>query len=205
MESRRQIASVVGVIVLIVIMVAGTELGWWPVSAVLANVVPYFLAAGIIGLFVWGFRDRIEFWSSPKPERPSPVKTTVEIQGVEKKDREKDIASHRDELMTKFKEFAYTDFRRAGKVSEKPIELGWREFIELFPHHKEFFQHLCTGHNNLYRSLTKDQGRFEHDLDEMVLGSEIGGNVLQGVCRQCVNLHDEKDRQRLNDLLSTCA
>ncbi len=68
--------------------------------------------------------------------------------------------------MTQFKDFAYTDFNR-NKVSKKPIELSWQSFIELFTNHKEFLQHLCTGHIKLYASLDENQARFEHGLDEL--------------------------------------
>ncbi len=185
MESRRQTASIVWIVALIAIMVAGTNLGWWPVSAVLANVIPYFIAAGIIGIFVWGFRDGIELWSSSKNEGQP-------------------ITVHRSKLMTQFKEFAYTDFKR-GRISKKPIELSWRAFIELFTSHKEFLQHLCTGHDNLYALLDTNQAKFEHDLDELIRGIEIDAKTLKGACDHCIELHDKKDRQRLRELLSTCA
>jgi hypothetical protein len=116
---------------------------------------------------------------------------------------EKQIVSHRSKLMTQFKDFAYTDFKRI-KVSKKPIELSWQSFIELFTYHKEFLQHLCTGHIKLYASLDENQARFQHGLDELTHDDEIGSNVLQGVCEQCINLHDKKDRHRLRELLSTC-
>jgi hypothetical protein len=68
MGSRRQTASIVGIVTLVSIMVTGTNLGWWPVNAVLTYVIPFFLAAGIISLFVWGFRDTIDLWSSSRSE-----------------------------------------------------------------------------------------------------------------------------------------
>jgi hypothetical protein len=97
--------------------------------------------------------------------------------------------------MTQFKEFAYADFKRR-KVSKRPIELSWRAYIELYTYHKEFLQHICTGHIKLYASLDENQAKFEHDLDGLF--------TLQGVCDQCIDLHDKKDRKHLRDVLSTC-
>jgi len=34
--------------------------GWWPLSSLLLNVIPYFLVAGILALFLWGFGDRVK-------------------------------------------------------------------------------------------------------------------------------------------------
>ena len=42
-------------------------------KSVLLNVIPYFIAAGIIGLFVWGFRDKINNRFSRNDIKLSPL------------------------------------------------------------------------------------------------------------------------------------
>lgn len=58
----KSLAAGVGIVVLVAIMILGIFMDWWPLSSVLLNVIPIFIAGGIIGLFVWGFKDRIDNW-----------------------------------------------------------------------------------------------------------------------------------------------
>jgi hypothetical protein len=58
----KSLAAGVGIVVLVVIMILGIFMDWWPLSSVLLNIIPIFIAGGIIGLFVWGFKDRIDSW-----------------------------------------------------------------------------------------------------------------------------------------------
>ena len=64
--------AVVGIVVLVAIMILGIFMSWWTLSSVLLNIIPFFLAAGIIGLFVWGFKKRIDAWFN-RDVKPSSV------------------------------------------------------------------------------------------------------------------------------------
>jgi hypothetical protein len=52
--------AIIGIIVLVAIMILGIVWNWWPLSNVLLNIIPFFITAGIIALFAWGFKARIE-------------------------------------------------------------------------------------------------------------------------------------------------
>jgi hypothetical protein len=52
--------AIIGIIVLVAIMILGIVWNWWPLSNLLLNIIPFFITAGIIALFVWGFKARIE-------------------------------------------------------------------------------------------------------------------------------------------------
>jgi len=51
---------------LVVAMSLGLYLGLWTLDSIL-SVLPYFLVAGIVGVFLWGFRERIEDAFGKKP------------------------------------------------------------------------------------------------------------------------------------------
>jgi hypothetical protein len=56
----KQKGAIIGIIVLLVTIVLGIFMNWWPLGNILLNIVPYFLIGGIIALFLWGFREGIE-------------------------------------------------------------------------------------------------------------------------------------------------
>jgi hypothetical protein len=70
---RSEQATLLVTAILFVLILFGFLLGWWSISAVL-SLIPYFAIAGIIGVVVWGFRQRFERLlqsksvTLPKPE-----------------------------------------------------------------------------------------------------------------------------------------
>ena len=70
---KKEVVAGIGIVVLVAIMILGIFMSWWPLNSVLLNVIPYFIAAGIIGLFVWGFRDKINNRFSRNDIKLSPL------------------------------------------------------------------------------------------------------------------------------------
>jgi hypothetical protein len=68
---RSETVSLLAIVLLAVVLLIGIPEGWWSLTAILSY-VPYFIIAGILGMFAWGFRDRIqEGLKPPQPERES--------------------------------------------------------------------------------------------------------------------------------------
>lgn len=120
----------------------------------------------------------------------------LDIKDEERKAREQKIKSRRDELLKRYSEFHF-----ASRM--KPIELSWRQYIELFPSHKIFLQHLYTGHRVLYDLLDHDQLKFENGLQQLLYGFSLHTDSLDGVCNDCLKLYDEKDIPRLRESIPT--
>lgn len=148
-----------------------------------------------------GNPDVVAFHSS-RSARYKALKSFVN-EVLSRKEREQSIKSHRNKLMTEFIEFSYTKFGR-GKVFRKPIELSWRQYIELFAFSKIFLQHLCTGHKEIYALLDNNQLRFENGLEHLIRGFSLDTDSLGGVCHECLKLYDEMDIPSLRESLSTC-
>jgi hypothetical protein len=64
---RQEIGSVAGIVTLVVFIFVGGYFKLWSLSAFLTN-VPYFIIVSIIGLFLWGFRKRIDSWFNKIPK-----------------------------------------------------------------------------------------------------------------------------------------
>jgi hypothetical protein len=67
---KEEAVSIVVFLFLIVLLLLGIREGYWPLSSAL-EYVPYFIMAGMIGVLLWGFRQRIDkaFKRNEKPRK----------------------------------------------------------------------------------------------------------------------------------------
>lgn len=67
---KHEWGAIIGIVVLVVLLVVGIYRKVFPMDSVLTN-GQWFIYAGIVGLFVWGFRERIESWFHRDDIKPS--------------------------------------------------------------------------------------------------------------------------------------
>jgi hypothetical protein len=58
---KREVGAVSGIVVLSILLLLGVLLGVLSMNSVLSN-ASWFIFAGMVGLFLWGFRERINAW-----------------------------------------------------------------------------------------------------------------------------------------------
>jgi hypothetical protein len=131
-------------------------------------------------------------WDKKDEERKAREQEIKLRQDEECRSREQNIKSHRDELLKRYNEFHFVN-------SLKPIELSWRQYIELFTWHKILLQHLYTGHRTLYDLLDHDQARFENGLEHLLYGFSLHTDSLGGVCEDCLKLYEEREIAALQE------
>lgn len=72
---KREIGAICGIVTLAILLLLGVQFGMLSLNSVLSN-ASWFIFAGMVGLFLWGFRERIDLWfhkilpSSPTPHEP---------------------------------------------------------------------------------------------------------------------------------------
>jgi hypothetical protein len=77
---KKEVSAIIGIIVLVAIIILGIVWNWWTLNSILLNVIPYFLVTGIIGLFVWGFKKRIDNRHSNSKPSLNTLSTNTPIQ-----------------------------------------------------------------------------------------------------------------------------
>lgn len=59
---RDEVVSIVALVLLGLALPIGVSTGLWSMASVL-EYVPYFIMGAMVGIFLWGFRERIEGWA----------------------------------------------------------------------------------------------------------------------------------------------
>lgn len=62
-----------------------------------------------------------------------------------------------------------------------------------------------TNHHNIRRTKEDKTSEFEDKFNGFIHGIELGTGVLKGGCKECISLHDEKEKKRLLQLLDISA
>lgn len=198
---KEELGAIIGITVLVIFILLGIYSGTFSMNSILFN-GQWFMYAGIVGLFLWGFRDRIDTWfHKPVTVSTSSRLHTVEYAAEQEKKREnenkkKALTKHSNKLIKKYNRFI-SDYL---KVADSTLE----EYLSTFTHWRHFQQHLYTGHRELYDLIAQNDYYLflERMKQDLLDGISLKSKILGGACSECLNLHDEKDIPQLQHALS---
>jgi hypothetical protein len=147
---------------------------------------------------LWEFRDRIYTWSitvSPSSPLHAVESIAEEEKNRQNKNKKKTLIEHCGKLVSEYNRFISGYF--------KDTDSSLEEYLSTFTYWRHFQDHLYTGHRELYDLIGHDDyylflQRMKQDLLD---GINLKLKVLGGACKECINLHDEKDIPQLQFLL----